>query len=47
MVDREEETFEWHNEEDFETDGLVVPKETTAAHGTPILSKYSAIWEEI
>jgi hypothetical protein len=47
MVDREEETFEWHNEEDVETDGLVVPKETKAAHGTPILSKYRAIWEEI
>ena len=47
MVNEEDETFEWHNEEDVETDGLLVPKETTTAHGTPIISKHSAIWEEI
>ena len=39
MVNEEDETFEWHNEEDVETDGLLVPKETTTAHGTPILSQ--------
>jgi hypothetical protein len=47
IVGSEEETFEWHNEEDVETEGLVVPTVTTVVHGTPILSKHKAIWEEI
>jgi hypothetical protein len=47
VVGSEEETFEWHNEDDVETEGLVVPTVTTVVHGTPILSKHKAIWEEI
>ena len=43
----EDDTLDWYDFDEVNTEGLVIPPELRAKHGTPVLEDNDPIWENI
>ena len=43
----EDDTLDWYYFDEVNTEGLVIPPELRAKHGTPVLEDNDPIWENI